>query len=171
MRTLVDERQELEDENAKQFDANGILKDGGRIRRPLYLCDAAPMDGRVEDAFRAGYARGLADGRKTATVRDPPAAPHKRPAHDSAPTVEDALTRLRTQADKRAELIADAAEVKDAARAEMIGDMLGAWKNDTPSDAPPPSGRTDAMPTADAREQAWLELQQQTRDAWRSDQP
>src|SRR5262249_61591217 len=64
MRTLRDERDEIEARNRAALDERGLLKDGHSLRVPMFMADAAPEDQRVNDAFERGYRQGMQDARR-----------------------------------------------------------------------------------------------------------
>jgi ribosome modulation factor len=172
MRTLQDEREEVEAENRKQCDARGIIRDGGRLRIPLFMADSAPDDRVLEDAFQRGYQRGLADAKRREGIQY------------NAKGEEISRWREREEEDSTS-------DARATAYADMCQSMSDAWQ--TKDDDPDPFVRAIAKratvetfaeqwehkpkatesitlsekPASDARSESWHELQARTMSAWK----
>ena len=153
MRTIQDEIDAIERENATQLDEHGLLKPGGRYRVPMFAMDAASVsvDQRVEDAFRRGYERGLADARKT-VQRDPfgrLSATFETESNGDDDDDEAPRRRRRKEADADPRLadarrVLDYMEGRDAAQAQSYRDNNAA-----------------------EREKAWREMLDHQSNAWK----
>jgi hypothetical protein len=171
------------------------LRDGGKIRVPLFMADGASAEDAREAAYQAGYRRGLSDARRRKGVQYDPQGrevsrweeEEEEGKEDSAGTADKKtrVTRYENFTEEEEEdgmpaktldeLFRDGERIKAVARDEMIRDMANAWK-----DAVPPTGagegdklvcRAKALQPGDSAPRPTLDAAEAQRikdEAWRA---